>query len=497
MKILVIESHSAISSKISGLCESEGMTLVNCHDEKKTIEIIESLKPIVLVVECKFLQEMQIFINAIRSHKISNDLPILFVCDGETEKEMVLQLREAGHHDLIVMPLHLKEFLARLKILCKLSTAQNLNRASSALLDQLNIQLAKGHLKFLKIMELMPVGIIIYDENMSLEFMNHEAELLTGYQASYFMDQKFDVIYSTLQLKESFEGVLKKQGDFFYRDTLVNRHKRIINIERKCLHLEGKDKKNISKVEVFRDITTALELEILLEARIEERSLGIMATQNITMMALASLAESRDNETGMHLERMRTYSQMIAQNLLENEIFPEVDQQFVIDIYSSSPLHDIGKVGTPDYVLLKPGKLSIEEWEIMKMHPAIGAKTLEDAINQGAHASFLEMARDICLGHHERVDGSGYPKGLKGEQIPLSARIVALADCYDALRSARIYKKAFTHEESKQFILEKAGLFYDQKVVAAFIRIENKIIETAEKFRDDDKPLDDFSYIRQ
>jgi len=107
------------------------------------------------------------------------------------------------------------------------------------------------------------------------------------------------------------------------------------------------------------------------------------------------------------------------------------------------------------------------------------------------------MARDICLGHHERVDGSGYPKGLKGEKIPLSARIVALADCYDALRSARIYKKAFTHEESKQFILEKAGLFYDQKVVAAFIRIENIIIETAEKFRDDERPLDAFSYIRQ
>lgn len=497
MNILVIEKKNEISSKTTSLCEREGFVLVNCQVEIDLIEAIEKLKPLVIVADCSALQNHQVFVNLIRSNKSSSELPILFVCDGAAEKELILQLQDSGYHDLILKPLHLKEFLARLKILVKFSTTQELNQTSTQLLDQLNIQLTKGHLKFLNIMELMPVGIIIYNEDMSLEFMNHEAELLTGYQASYFMGQKLDVIYSTLNFKENFESVLKKQGEFFYRDTLVNRHKRIINIERKCLQIQGKDKKNISKVEVFRDITTAIELEILLEARIEERSIGVMATQNITMMALASLAESRDNETGMHLERMRTYSQMIAQNLFENHIFPEVNQQFVIDIYSSSPLHDIGKVGTPDYVLLKPGKLSVEEWEIMKMHPAIGAKTLEDAINQGAHASFLEMARDICLGHHERVDGSGYPKGLKGSAIPLSARIVALADCYDALRSARIYKKAYTHEESKQFILEKSGLFYDQKVVEAFIRIEDKIIETAEKFRDDERPLDDFSYIRQ
>jgi len=497
MNILVFDKQSKLLANITEVCGTEGYSLVSCHNQSQILESIEKVKPLVMVVEFSSLQDQSNFYSLIENNKIVKQLPILFVCTDDGEKDLILRYSDKGYYDIILKPLHLKEFLNRLKILVKYSVTQNLNQNSKQQLEYLNIQLARGHLKSLNIMELMPVGIIVYNEEMQLEFMNHEAELLTGYQASYFMGQKLEEVYSALSFKESFAEVRKKQGEFFYRDTIVNRHKRIVNIERKCLQIEDKDKKVLSKIEVFRDITTALELELLLEARIEERSTGIMATQNITMMALASLAESRDNETGMHLERMRTYSQMIAQDLLEHHVFPEVNQQFVIDIFSSSPLHDIGKVGTPDYVLLKPGKLSAEEWEIMKMHPMIGAKTLEEAINQGAHASFLEMARDICLGHHERVDGSGYPKGLVGSAIPLSARIVALADCYDALRSARIYKKAYSHDESKQFILEKTGHYYDQQVVEAFLRIENKIIETAEKFKDDERPFDDLSYIRQ
>lgn len=498
MKILIAEKKSELLNHLKPICSAEGVEIVTCNAEQDLITLTRQSLPLVIVLDTDYSKDNQILLDTLRKIENLSDIPILFVCKDEAEKKQVLNL-SSSVHDIISKPIDLYEFISRIKVFIRLAMAQRKNRESLRMLDQLNSELSKEHLKFLKIMELMPVGIIIYNDDMTLEFMNHDAELLTGYQFSLFKNKKIDYIYEKLQFQRNYENIIKIQGELYCRDTFINHQNRKINIERKCLNIVDKDKKIICRVDVFRDITTALELEVLMEARIEERSQGVIATQNITMMALASLAESRDNETGMHLERMRTYSKMIAQDLLEHQVFPEVNPQFVKDIYSSSPLHDIGKVGTPDYVLLKPGKLTAEEWEIMKMHPVIGAKTLQDAINQGAHASFLEMAKDICYGHHEKVDGSGYPKGAKGNEIPLSARIVALADCYDALRSARIYKNAFSHEESKQLIIEKSGIFYDPHVIEAFVRIENKIIEVAEKFRDEEEDTSktDISHIRR
>ena len=491
MKILIAEKKNDLYLQTSEIFFADGVEVLSCNTAEGLVQFAKKTLPFVIIVGVEFSKDEQLLINSIRSEENLKEIPILFVCKKDAEKKKVLDLIDKGVHDILTMPLDINELLSRIKVFKKLDLTQRKNRDTLKLLDQLNAQLSKEHLNSIKIMELMPVGIIIYNEDLTLEFMNHDAELLTGYQFSYLKDKSIESVYSQLKFQEKFDDIIRLQGELYCRDTLVNRHERKISIERKCLNITGKENKIISRVDVFRDITTANELELLMEARIEERSQGVIATQNITMMALASLAESRDNETGMHLERMRTYSKMIAQDLLDHHIFPEVTVQFVNDIFSSSPLHDIGKVGTPDYVLLKPGKLTVEEWEIMKMHPVIGAKTLEDAINQGAHATFLEMAKDICLGHHEKFDGSGYPKGAVGNNIPLSARIVALADCYDALRSTRIYKKAFNHEESKQLILEKSGVFYDPFVIESFVRIEQKIIEAAEKFRDEDESEND------
>lgn len=498
MKILIAEKKSELRDLLLSSFTSKGIDIVACSGNQDLVELICQASPLVIILESDYSSDNQGLINALRKTDKHKGSSFLFVCKNEAEKKQILNLDSNGNHDVITKPIDSKEIVTRLNLLIKLSNSQRKNKDSLKIFDQLNSQFSEEHLKFLKIMELMPVGVIIYDENMLLEFMNHDAELLTGYQCSYFANKKIDFVYEKLQFQRNYENIIKIQGELYCRDTLVNHQNRKINIERKCLNIFDREKKIICRVDVFRDITTALELEVLMEARIEERSQGVIATQNITMMSLASLAESRDNETGMHLERMRTYSQMIAQDLLDHQIYTEVTPQFVNDIYSSSPLHDIGKVGTPDYVLLKPGKLTDEEWEIMKMHPVIGAKTLQDAINQGAHASFLAMARDICYGHHEKYDGSGYPKGLKGDDIPLSARIVALADCYDALRSARIYKRAFSHEESKQLILEKSGIYYDKQVVDSFVRIEEKIKEVAVKFRDEEEDTStDISSIRR
>lgn len=195
-----------------------------------------------------------------------------------------------------------------------------------------------------------------------------------------------------------------------------------------------------------------------------------LETRDLMIFALAKLAESRDPETGAHLDRIRAYSRFLSQCLHREGKFPgAIDEQFIQTIYLTSPLHDIGKVGIPDHVLLKPGKLSDEEYAIMKTHVTIGAETLAAVLARKPDAHFLKTAHDIILCHHERFDGRGYPHALAGEEIPLAARVVAVADVYDALRSRRVYKEGFSHEKTLEIISQERGRHFDPQLVDTFV----------------------------
>jgi len=196
-----------------------------------------------------------------------------------------------------------------------------------------------------------------------------------------------------------------------------------------------------------------------LEHLIELRSRQIIKTQKTTIFALSRLAEARDTETGDHIERMRSYSVFLAQLFKYTGNHPEITNQYLRDLYDSSILHDIGKVGIPDGILLKEGYLSDAEFEIMKNHTNIGFQALQAASQDLGADSFLNMAMDITLYHHERWDGKGYPEGLFKENIPLSARIVAIADVYDALTSKRPYKEAYPHNKAIETMKEETGKF--------------------------------------
>ncbi len=222
--------------------------------------------------------------------------------------------------------------------------------------------------------------------------------------------------------------------------------------------------------------------ELAVRVRTAERILSL-ETRDLTIFALAKLAESRDPETGAHLERVRNYSRALSEYLSKQEAFKEeVDANFTRLIYLTSPLHDIGKVAIPDCVLLKMGKFSDREYEIMKTHTLTGAETLSAALREHPGAKFLEMARDIALTHHERWDGTGYPNRLKGKDIPLCGRIVAIADVYDALTSKRVYKGAFSHDVAKAMILEGKGKHFDPDMVDAFLALEDQFREIQERF---------------
>lgn len=211
----------------------------------------------------------------------------------------------------------------------------------------------------------------------------------------------------------------------------------------------------------------------------------VRRTRDVSILTLASLAETRDNETGAHILRTQRYVKALAEHLRGHARFSHVLSDENIELlYKSAPLHDVGKVGIPDNILLKPGKLTDEEFEIMKTHPALGAEALQVAENELGSNSFLHFAREISLSHHEKWDGSGYPGGLKGDAIPVSGRLMALADVYDALISKRVYKKAFSHEEARNLLTEGKGAHFDPDVVEAFIAIEDQFIRIAKDFSD-------------
>ncbi len=222
-----------------------------------------------------------------------------------------------------------------------------------------------------------------------------------------------------------------------------------------------------------------------LEKEISRRMAESLAIQDICIRALAHLAETRDNDTGSHILRTQNYVEILAKHLQKKPKFNTLlSDEYCTLLTKSAPLHDIGKVGIPDHILLKPGRLNSNEWTIMQTHVNIGVDAINLAESDVAMSlPFLSTAKEIVRWHHEHWNGKGYPDGLKGESIPLSARLMALADVFDALVSKRVYKEAMTTGEAKAIILAEKGLQFDPDVVDAFEAEFEQFVHIAEKYR--------------
>jgi len=219
--------------------------------------------------------------------------------------------------------------------------------------------------------------------------------------------------------------------------------------------------------------------------RIQAHAAELSRTRDVTILSLATLAETRDNETGAHILRTQRYVRVLAKQLQSHPTFAEeLNDDNITLMFKSAPLHDVGKVGIPDAILLKPGKLTDDEFTIMKTHAQLGADALMVAERELGSNSFLHYAREIALTHHEKWDGSGYPAGLKGTQIPICGRLMAVADVYDALISKRVYKPAFPHEKAMAIIREGAGSHFDADVVAALDQCEDLFKDVALQYGD-------------
>lgn len=226
-----------------------------------------------------------------------------------------------------------------------------------------------------------------------------------------------------------------------------------------------------------------------LERMVHEQTVEIRETRDIALLTLAKLAESRDNATGQHLERMAAYSRHLAEQLASSDYRARVAEGFVDQLFKSSPLHDIGKVGIPDAILLKPGPLDHGETAVMRTHPRLGGDTLRRVIEQFRGNSFLTMGMEIAYSHHERWDGEGYPQRLAGEHIPLAARIVAVADAYDAITSQRPYKEEYDHAEAVRLIAIDRGRHFDPVLVDTFLACADDFDDIRRRFVDHPAPV--------
>ncbi len=225
----------------------------------------------------------------------------------------------------------------------------------------------------------------------------------------------------------------------------------------------------------IHDLTTELENKNkYLQSLVNEKVKQISKTQMETIFSLAKLAQSRDDDTGRHIERVQKYCYALSVELAKTSKFKNIiNENFIKNIVYASPLHDIGKVAIPDSILLKPGKLTPDEFDKMKLHTIYGAETLEDVHKKFGANEFIEMGISIAKYHHERWDGTGYPENLKDVEIPLAARIMAIADVYDALSTKHVYKEEFLHEKCVKIIKEGRGTQFDPDITDAFVIIND------------------------
>ncbi|TXT29622.1 MAG: putative two-component system response regulator [Rhodocyclaceae bacterium] len=231
---------------------------------------------------------------------------------------------------------------------------------------------------------------------------------------------------------------------------------------------------------------------VYLEKEVARRAEEIEAIQDVTILAMASLAETRDNETGNHIRRTQYYVQALAEKLRFHPRFSAFLTEHTIKLlFKSAPLHDIGKVGIPDHILLKPGRFTPEEFAIMKTHTTLGRDAIATAESRlGVNVEFLTYAKEIAYSHQEKWDGSGYPESLAGDAIPISARLMAVADVYDALISRRPYKDPMPHDKAIQFIMDGRGTHFDPDIVDAFIALQDKFLAISRRYADSDADIE-------
>lgn len=352
-------------------------------------------------------------------------------------------------------------------------TPDNLALMNVLLRDHYNVRVANSGERALKLAESNPPDLILLDVMMPGMNGYEVCQRLKAAVAT----RDIPVIFLTAKAEMEDE---KKGLELGAVDYITKPVSPPIVMARVKTHLALK-----ASTDFLRDQNDYLEREVA------KRTREVAAIQDVTIQAMASLAETRDSDTGNHIRRTQFYVQALAEKLRDHPRFSAfLTERIITILFKSAPLHDIGKVGIPDRILLKPGRFEPEEFEIMKTHTTLGRNAIESAERSlGTDVEFLSMAKDIALSHHEKWDGTGYPQGLSGDAIPISARLMALADVYDALISRRVYKEGMPHDKAVEIIQSGRASHFDPDIVDAFMALQEDFRATALRFADSDSDM--------
>ncbi|OHE01362.1 MAG: two-component system response regulator, partial [Sulfurimonas sp. RIFCSPLOWO2_12_FULL_34_6] len=365
---------------------------------------------------------------------------------------------------------NIKEKELQKTILVVDDTADNLSLILDLLKDKYRVRVANSGKKALNYLEISEVPDLIL-----LDIMMPE---LSGYDVIKLLKQNkktkdIPVIFLTAMrdMQDEQKGLELGAADYITKPISAS-----IMLSRIKTQIENKSAKDFLR-----------DKNLYLEEEVEKRTREISIVQEVTVLTLASLAETRDTDTGNHIKRTQHYITILAKALKNHPRFSDYLSDDMIEmLYRCAPLHDIGKVGIADNILLKPGKFSEEEFEIMKKHTTLGKEAIEHAEHEvGVEVEFLKIAKEIAHSHHENFDGSGYPLGLKADDIPISARLMALADVYDALISRRVYKEAIPHVKAFEIIQSEKSVKFDHDIVDAFVAHQYDFLAISKKYEDD------------
>lgn len=363
------------------------------------------------------------------------------------------------------------EFVTRKTILVVDDTPDNLSLMSGLLKDQYRVKLANSGEKALKAVQGdNPPDLILLDIMMPGMSGHEVCQVLKADPAT----RHIPVIFLTAMtgMEDEEKGLALGAADYITKPISPP-----ILMARVKTQLENK-----AMADFLRDQASFLQAEVARQTQM------VRAVQDATVLAMASLAETRDSDTGNHIRRTQFYVQALANKLKTHPRFSAFLTDEMIDLlFKTAPLHDIGKVGIPDRILLKPGRFTPEEFEIMKTHTTLGRDAIEHAeAALSVPVEFLKVAKQIAYGHQEKWDGSGYPEGDSGDDIPIPARLMAVADVYDALISRRVYKEGMPHEKAVGIIQEGSGSHFDPDIVEAFMAIQDEFRAIATRYADSD-----------
>jgi PAS domain S-box-containing protein len=483
-RLLVVDDDPAVRQALSVVLSSCGYA---CDQAGSADEALEQLKKqaYTCVLTDLVMPEksgIELLKDIVGSYP---DVAVILV-SGQNDTSAVRKALKSGAYDYVVKPATAGEILTTVHGALKKREGYLQEQTDRQSLRE-KIEVGQmQYILFKDIVESTIDGIMITDLENRIISVNPAYERLTGFAGDELIGatpsifrgaghegDKTREIFRSLTLKGSWFGEVvdhRKDGTQWYGHITITR-------------VKDSRGKAFADVFIVRDISDKKHMESQLIERVQE----LHSAQDAAIFGFAKLAECRNPGLGFHLERMRKYCKVLAEDLSQLPKYrSEIDESFIDRLYKSSPLHDVGKVGIPDSILLKPGKLTPEEYEIMKTHSIIGGDALKSAESRLPGKSFLTLGKEIAYHHHEKFDGTGYPFGLSGEAIPLSARLVALADAYDALTSKRVYKDIVDPAESKRRIVIDRGRHFDPDIVDAFLRREDQFLKILKEFSRDE-----------